>query len=57
MKHLLTLLIAKLDDPWWELRSSEGDPPDERNGQFILSALLYLIRAKLKRVEDDDGQK
>ena len=54
MKLLLSMLIKKLDDEWWSLRSSTGNPPEEREGHYIFSALLMVIRSKLKRVEKEN---
>jgi len=54
MKVLLSMLIEKLDDSWWRLRWSKGEPPDEREGHYIFSALLKVIRSKLQRVEKEN---
>jgi hypothetical protein len=54
MKLLLSMLIEKLDNEWWRLRSSTGSPPEEREGHYIFSALLMVIRSKLKRVEKEN---
>lgn len=50
------MLIKKLDHPWWSLRSSEGDPPEEREGHYIFSALRMVIRSKLQRVEKEERE-
>jgi hypothetical protein len=54
MKQLLVMLIKRIDTPWWSMRSSTGDPPEEREGHFIFSALLTVIKSKLKRTEKDN---
>jgi hypothetical protein len=56
VKLLLSMLIKKLDHPWWSLRSSEGDPPEEREGHYIFSALRMVIRSKLQRVEKEERE-
>lgn len=58
MKHLLTLLIERgtHHPPWWQIRSSTGDPPDERSAMHTLGALLTVILTKLKRTEHDHEQ-
>jgi hypothetical protein len=54
MKVLLTLLMEKINPPWWRLRSGEGNPPEEREGHYILSALLAIVRAKINRAKEED---
>lgn len=56
MKHILTFIIRKLDHPWWELRTSEGDPASEKRGHYVLAGLLSLVRTKLKRMEHDNAK-
>lgn len=53
MKILLSMLIEKLEHPWWKLRWSVGDPPEEREGHFILKALRAMVTTKLKEVPDE----
>jgi hypothetical protein len=55
MKVLLSMLIEKLNHPWWRLRSSEGEPPIEREGQYTFKALRDVIKSRLNRVEDKDA--
>lgn len=56
MKQLLVMLVDKINPPWWRMRSSEGDPPEEREGHYILSALQRMIINKLKQVEKDHAE-
>lgn len=57
MKQLLTMLITRrAPGGWWELRSSEGDPPNERVGHYIFSALIAIIRSKLNHVRGDHDE-
>lgn len=57
MKLLLSMLINRREHPWWELRSSEGDPPSERTGWYTFPALLALIRTKLERIKHETPEK
>lgn len=53
MKHLLTILIKRSDrPPWWEMRSSEGEPANERIGMYVLNILLKIMSRKLQQVKD-----
>jgi len=51
MKVLLVLLLERINPPWWRMRWSKGDPPEEREGHFILPAMLTVIKAKLTEEE------
>jgi hypothetical protein len=53
MKTLLVMLIEKANHPWWTLRWSKGDPPEEREGMFILSRIFTMISHKIKEVTDE----
>lgn len=53
MKLLIAMLVRRENSPWWELRSSEGNPPVERVGLHTLDVLLNLVRIKLTRVRDE----
>jgi len=55
MKVLLSMLIEKLNHPWWRLRPSEGEPPIEREGQYPSKALRDVIKSRLNREEDKDA--
>lgn len=52
MKHLFTVLIRKDRDGWWEARTSEGNPPEERVRMFILPALVAMLKHWLSRVKE-----
>jgi hypothetical protein len=47
------MLISR-SGPWWDLRVSEGDPPEERTYMFVLPALLSIIKRKLSHTEVKD---
>jgi hypothetical protein len=53
VKRLLSMLISR-SGPWWDLRVSEGDPPEERTYMFVLPALLSIIKRKLSHTEVKD---
>jgi hypothetical protein len=58
MKLLLSMLIKRgTEHPWWELRSSEGDPPSERVGWYVITALLSLVKSKLERAKHETPEK
>jgi hypothetical protein len=56
MKLLLAILIEKLDGEWWRMRSSIGEPPEEREGHYILVALLRIVKSKLATVEKENAK-
>lgn len=53
MKHLLIMLIEKWDPDWWRLRSSTGDPPEEREGHYTMTGLKRMLLTKLKQAEKE----
>jgi hypothetical protein len=56
MKKLLTLLIRKVDHEWWEVRSSEGTPPEERVRMYVFGTLLDIIKRTLERIVNKEKQ-
>lgn len=57
MRKFLTLLIRKVDNEWWEVRSSEGTPPEERVRMYVFGNLLDIIRRTLDRIIGEDDEK
>lgn len=54
MIRLLTLLVTKGEPPWWRLRESAGDPPEEREYMYTWTALLQIIRHKLAQTKENE---
>lgn len=56
MKLLLSMILNRSRDRrWWELRTSEGDPPDERSYVYTrLTDLLTVVRGRLYKFKGHD---
>lgn len=52
MKRLWSALISRGDDGWWNLRTSEGDPPAERSFLYKFHALIQQVRRMMENTND-----